>query len=848
MMPPRRLLPVLALGVWAFLPSSALAAPKDDAKRYYIEGRAAFAAGDTATAVDRFREAYGRYPNPGVALALARALAADGQLEDALVYYAAYDRDKNQLPAGLQVDVTAEVDEVEGRLRAREQPAPVVDASPGAPRATAAELERLAAIAAELAELSKSIGTREDTVADATVDDSPAEPSESAQPTEAPLDAVDFFADQTVSASRYGQSLLDAPATVSVITADDIRLSGASTIPDVLRRVVGVDVMQLSAAQPDVSIRGFNRALSNKVLVLVDGRSVYQDILATPLWSAIPVVLEEIERIEVVRGPASAVYGANAVTGVINIITRAPGTGDHVVHVEGGTPDHARGSVLVSAREGDLAVRLSAGYEQLGRWSATDDVVEDGPIEGFFDNQAQSKSIVKAHGRIDRRLGDGALLSLSGGYAGGDSEFYVFGRLGDYALRFDSAFARADLTAGPVHARMFVNRFVADTGPWTSARGVESLDTYVDSSTWDGELEGNQRFEGDAVDHRLAGGVGYRLKQIDWGYLEGNGNPPDEHHFRVFVQEEAAIGPKRDDGGRPVSLVGSLRFDRHPLVPPSRTLSPRGAAVWRFAPRTAGRVSAGTAFRAPSQMESYLDLFQPVNGQDGVTVRTLGDRTLVPERVLTVEAGIHDESSDFHAADLTVYANQVSDLINLTDVDPAGVTDLVPDKEAFAAGTTSFTNLEEDYRGVGIEADTRLYPVDGLDLYANVAWGRIRLLSADPADPLLDESMSQVKVNVGTLVRTPWRTDLAVHASYLSAQTWRERDFDDNGLVYVEELPLPARTVLVARLATRPLPNEDLELGVTGWNLLALADGGFREHPLGQQVGPRVFGSATWRF
>jgi iron complex outermembrane receptor protein len=81
-----------------------------------------------------------------------------------------------------------------------------------------------------------------------------------------------------VTASRYGQDPLDSPSSVTILTEDDIRQSGATSIPDLLRQVVGVDVMALSSGKPDVSIRGFNRELSNKVLVLVDGRSVYLDV------------------------------------------------------------------------------------------------------------------------------------------------------------------------------------------------------------------------------------------------------------------------------------------------------------------------------------------------------------------------------------------------------------------------------------------------------------------------------------------------------------------------------------------------------------------------------------------
>ena len=228
-------------------------------------------------------------------------------------------------------------------------------------------------------------------------------------------------------------------------------------------------------------------------------------------------------------------------------------------------------------------------------------------------------------------------------------------------------------------------------------------------------------------------------------------------------------------------------------------------------------------------------------------MKTVGDRALLPERVLTLEAGLHDESSDIHAADVTVYMNQVRDLVGLSDVDGDQFTGVLPDEEIIAAGTTSFINEPGVYRGVGAELDGRLYPVTGLDLYANLAVGRILQDVDGQVTP--EESMSTVKVNAGVLLRTPWRTDIATHVHYLSAQSWAERDFDEQGQVAITDLPLPGRTVLVGKVATRPFADEDLEVALTGWNLLALADGGsFQEHPLGQKVGARWFGSATWRF
>src|SRR4029079_2869446 len=129
------------------------------------------------------------------------------------------------------------------------------------------------------------------------------------------------------------------------------------------------DIMQTTGAQTEVSIRGFNQRLSNKILVLVNGRSVYIDLLGTPIWETLSIGVEDVERIEVVRGPGSALYGADAFNGVINIITKAPGEGKSGVTAGVATTSQTHGSVWATGKREDFAWRASAGYDYLPRWS-----------------------------------------------------------------------------------------------------------------------------------------------------------------------------------------------------------------------------------------------------------------------------------------------------------------------------------------------------------------------------------------------------------------------------------------------------------------------------------------------
>ena len=142
---------------------------------------------------------------------------------------------------------------------------------------------------------------------------------------------------EITSASRKEQRAADVAAAVFVITHDDIRRSGMTTIPDLLRLAPGVKVAQINANKWAVSVRGFNGLYANKLLVLVDGRSVYNRIFSGVLWDAEDLMLDDIDRIEVIRGPGAAMWGANAVNGVINIVTKtAAETQGGLVRVEAG--------------------------------------------------------------------------------------------------------------------------------------------------------------------------------------------------------------------------------------------------------------------------------------------------------------------------------------------------------------------------------------------------------------------------------------------------------------------------------------------------------------------------------
>ena len=168
--------------------------------------------------------------------------------------------------------------------------------------------------------------------------------------------------------SKREQTVFRSPAAVFVLTRSDLKRSRATSIPEALRLVPGMEVGRIDASKWAVSARGFNAQFANKLLVLVDGRSVYTPLFSGVLWDTQDIPLDEVDRIEVVRGPGAALWGANAVNGIVNIKTRhAAQTRGNAATIGGGTEELGFGSVRHGGRLGRSAsYRAYATYHRRG--------------------------------------------------------------------------------------------------------------------------------------------------------------------------------------------------------------------------------------------------------------------------------------------------------------------------------------------------------------------------------------------------------------------------------------------------------------------------------------------------
>lgn len=669
-------------------------------------------------------------------------------------------------------------------------------------------------------------------------------------------DDDDEYEARVVTASRVAQSPLDAPNATGVITSQDIRLSGLTSIPQILRRIAGVDVMALDGADYQVSVRGFNQRLSNKVLVLVDGRSVYLDFLGVTLWPFVFPALEEIERIEVIRGPGSALYGADAYTGVINIITRPPGENRTQVSVGGGTAQQLRGAFLTSGRAGDVSYRASVQYEQqqsYGRLvSPTDRAWEAITPAGDLANR-NPRFLVEAQGR----LGRGVVLRGGVGGATGPVQFSAPSLLRQYYtdLTFIQPFVQLDVQN--FSARAFWNRVSFVAGPVIQPRGAPVLEAHGQQDVVDVDLQYNWRARiSQTVSNTLQFGAGYRLKNISWNYLD---NDHTLHFFSGFLQDTLRVGDR-------FSAVASLRADRHPVLDgiggSGFVLSPRGALIFKPTERRAIRLTGGTAFRTPTMLELFLDL-NLQTPTPGVSVRSYGGevaaarinaaRRLRPESAISFDLGFQDQTFEVFQYEVNLFFTRGWDRIDFygSNVDPLP-GDLLPDSRTVPVGARGYSNDPSSTYVYGAELGLKLAPVEGLDFNVNYT---LALTSYDANNSLAptperdgDQRTPMHKLNVGLQVRTRFGLEFEAFGHYVARQVWIEPVFDARAGSRDVPFAMNDYFLINARAGMRLLDGR-FELGVTGTNLVDVnPTTGHQEHPLGYRQWARVMANASYRF
>ena len=557
------------------------------------------------------------------------------------------------------------------------------------------------------------------------------------------------------------------------MTAQDIHLSGVTDPAFALRRVAGVSILHTDPGVPQISIRGLNQRLSNRAVVLVDGRSVYLDFLGTTLWNLIPLAMDDIERIEVIRGPASALYGADALTGIINIITRPLGEGPSYMNVGVGTGGQLQLTTSVSGRAEHFRFRASGGYQRQDQYSLEVTPSRVDIVPGAR-NPALGSERLFFQGELGYRLEDGTTIRAGGGIASGALAFEGLSRLrqlfGSNGF-FSQTFVQLNTPVG-LSARVFWNRFsmdVVNQGLVPGGLDFTQEHSVSRSDVMDAEVIYTSTFDLGGVENTLIVGLNYRFKEVDWSWIGGT---QTQHHGALFLQDTLRFSDV-------VQVVLSARADLHPLL--NVQVSPRGSLVIHPAAGNTIRLTAGSAFRAPTFVESYLQIPNQTPLR-GVTAFGLGATNINPERLVSIELGYMNQMTEYLSLELNGYYNIVFDQITLNQTQTYRLADFVnngrarfqDDFAAFPLGQLSFGNEQQVFQQLGGELGARVFPIAGLDLYANYAihqttpfgWQQSASVFAN------DARTSAHMINAGFQYRSPVGLDVSADFSWQSDQTW----------------------------------------------------------------------------
>ena len=597
-----------------------------------------------------------------------------------------------------------------------------------------------------------------------------------------------------VSTARREVRLADTAAAVYVVTADDIRRWGCQSVPEALRLVPGVNVARIDAASWAVSIRGFNGRFADKLLVMIDGRSVYTPLFSGVLWENLDVVMEDVEQIEVVRGPGAAVWGANAVNGVINIITRsARGTRGGLAAAAGGSFETFTGVARAGAASGDDgAVRGFAKYRAIGAARAADGADLD-----------DSADLVHGGFRLDYDdVHDGALslqatlntvtaLQSDVVFTGLEPPYSMISKSDDRVteLAVVGSWERQDADDDGLRLQMF----------WDTTE-IDYVANNARVSRLDLEVTGTRARNA----HSLVWGGAYRLVDAGFRNTFSLAFAPEQQQIwgmSAFVNDDITLAPDRfvlTVGAKlEYNTLGDLAFQPNLRA---RWTPRHDLAVW---------ASAARALRTPSigshTTRVTLDVLPPGSLAPGAPVAWVaykGNEDVVAEDMVALEAGARLMPATWLACDVAIFNNDYDDLSSGAMQDPAlAFLDGDPYLDVAVLAGNDF-----EARTWGGELTLDLRPVPWLRLRG--AWSLLRSTSGitGAGDSVPDGQPDSAPEN-------------QLHA-WLSVDATRSVSLE-GAWRYVGELhdpDVPAYRELAARVAWKATP--DLTVGLAGHNLL----------------------------
>jgi iron complex outermembrane receptor protein len=528
-------------------------------------------------------------------------------------------------------------------------------------------------------------------------------------------------ADVVESAARHRQKIGMSPSAIAVIARQDIEATGATTVPDLLRLVPGLDVIVAGPFFTAITGRMYWTNENNHFLVLVDGREINYDPLGFPPWEHLPIFIDDIERIEVIRGPGSALYGANAMAGVVNITTRGvPDRTSARIQLDAGEAGRITPGVQVSTRIGDWGISLGGGGDLSGTYT---------------DPRDTTKRLFRARALVERRWSDSRRFLIDAAFSYGTGPMTsLMGTINcDFSPKILRVAYESEKLSGHVYWTNAYSRAQIDIPlEYGGIKLAEFVPAPQTTNVVDGQVQWTlpEFFE----PLLLITGGGLRLSTMSSDDMLDAGTFDDpassryhepgvdllEMRMGAFVHAELAPTDW-------VTVTAGSRVDYNTQT--GFFVSPRLAAVFKPAADQYLRIGAARSFRKPSFMETVSHLMvdfpddSPITGpgrdrfQEFMT-RVGGYSELEDEELLAFEAGYLGRFLDGRlSVSLDLYFNRHTHIVFID-------SRIVPDERGLPdlnESSVMFANIGADLDIVGGELSVRFNPSKYLSLLATWA-------------------------------------------------------------------------------------------------------------------------------
>lgn len=525
---------------------------------------------------------------------------------------------------------------------------------------------------------------------------------------------------KVVSASKREQKLREATATITVITAEDIKLSGATCIPDLLRSVPGLDIMSGWDSNIDVAGRGLNMLQTSKFLVLVNGQRVNMDYSGSIRWKEIPVFLENIKRIEVITSPLSALYGANSFSGMINIITKSADELKGLrADIRIGEKETQEYHLCYGSKIGKLKLGITAGWTKTEGWGNRDSSKVKEYVLPYDNKYAKLKDwreFSKATLNMEYPISEKSGILFSGGINFGNVA--VPNLQGSEYKILNSHFK--------TNNRRLLMKY------YSHPSEDSELKFHISSFYWEDE-EGvmpstSERYNGEMQYSRPTGTQNHIIAGIFGEILSSKspdiGKKREDNLYGFYLQNEFKPSPK-------VIITTGFRFDKHTAL--KGVLSPRVILNLTPLKNHYFNLGIGSAFRKPSFLENYY--FNETETFIGEGLLQKPDGKSKPEKIISYNLDYQNKITNRIFSRVNLFRNDIKDIILLRKKMPYPPYD--------------WGVVYENYHRLwvtGGEIELKGILTDYLKCFANVSYQKLKYQTEVTSEKL---SVPEIKGNFG---------------------------------------------------------------------------------------------------